>query len=75
MTFLASLSSWAVDLGETGAVYPWQGMEKLMVLVGVVLWLGWHVWQIKSENKILADEDAHVRALKEVAQEGVDHQD
>ena len=52
-----------------------QGFETLMVIVGVVLWLGWHVWQMKSEAKILADEDAHVKAVKEVAQQAVDHQD
>jgi len=32
-----------------GAVYPFQGTEVLMVIVGVVLWIGWHIWQMRAE--------------------------
>ena len=42
--------SWAVDLAEVGAVYPFQGTETLMWIVGVVLWLAWHVIRSRSEN-------------------------
>ena len=34
--------SWAVDLAEVGAIYPFQGYEVLMTVVGVIFWLGWH---------------------------------
>lgn len=46
-------SSWAVDLADVGAVYPFQGLEVLMVIIGVVFWLGWHVIQHKRETKEL----------------------
>lgn len=51
--------NWAVDLKDVGAIYPFQGAEVLMVVVGVVLWLAWHVWQIRSENAEL-DEDVRM---------------
>jgi len=43
------LDSWAVDLKDVGAVYPFQGTEVLMVIIGVVLWIGWHIWQMRAE--------------------------
>lgn len=50
------LDSWAVDLKDVGAIYPFQGAEVVMVIIGVALWIGWHVWQIRSENAEI-DED------------------
>ena len=47
-------SDWAVDLADVGPVYPFQGLEGLMVLVGVVFWLGWHVVQFRRESVELA---------------------
>lgn len=51
-------SDWAVDLANVGAVYPWQGLEIVLVLVAVVGWIAWHVVQIRQEN---ADYDDDVR--------------
>ena len=42
--------SWAMDLGDVGAVYPFQGWEGPMVALGVAFWLGWHVVQFRSER-------------------------
>ena len=50
------IDSWAVDLAEIGAVYPFQGFEWLMALLGVVLWILWHVWQIRFENRTYEEE-------------------
>ena len=50
------MTSWAVDLKDVGAIYPFQGTETLLVIVGVALWIGWHVWQIRHENRELAQE-------------------
>lgn len=44
------LSSWAVDLKDVGAIYPFQGSEYIMVFLGVAFWIIWHIWQIGSEN-------------------------
>ncbi|MCY3597453.1 MAG: hypothetical protein OXI73_00580 [Rhodospirillales bacterium] len=45
------IESWAVDLKDIGAIYPFQGTEGLFVLAGVILWLGWHLLQMRAENE------------------------
>ncbi|MGU9951174.1 MAG: hypothetical protein ACNYPH_02470 [Gammaproteobacteria bacterium WSBS_2016_MAG_OTU1] len=62
--------SWAVDLAEVGAVYPFQGSEILMVIIGVALWIGWHVWQLKHESKEIAEDLA--KAKKEGSLHNID---
>ena len=47
--------SWAVDLGTVGAVYPFQGWELVMTVLGVLFWLGWHRMQFLAESKELED--------------------
>ncbi|RWP67115.1 hypothetical protein [Mesorhizobium sp.] len=44
------MESWAVDLKNVGAIYPFQGSEVVMVIVGLVFWIGWHVLQTRQEN-------------------------
>lgn len=48
--------SWAVDIADVGAIYPFQGGEVLMVIIGFVIWIAWHVVQIKMENEDIADD-------------------
>jgi hypothetical protein len=43
-------SSWAVDLKDVGAIYPFQGYEGVMALAGLAFWILWHVWQIRNES-------------------------
>ena len=50
------MTTWAVDLANVGAVYPWIGYELIMVLVAVALWILWHIVQIRQENKELAED-------------------
>ena len=45
-----SIESWAVDLKDVGAIYPFQGSEVLMVVVGVALWIAWHLWCVRWER-------------------------
>ena len=38
-----------------GAVYPGAGSsETLLVILGIVLWIGWHVLTAKSESEKLS---------------------
>ena len=43
------------DLGTVGAVYPFQGWELVMTVLGVLFWLGWHRMQFIAESKELED--------------------
>lgn len=44
------LDNWAVDLGDVTLIYPFVGSEFIMVVIAVVLWIAWHIWQVKFEN-------------------------
>ena len=46
-----TIDTWAVDLADVTVIYPWVGSEGLMVLVAIVLWLAWHVWQSRWEKE------------------------
>ena len=47
--------SWAVDLADVAAIYPFQGMEVPMVIVSVIFWVGWHRIQFKREQQELEE--------------------
>ncbi len=50
------IETWAVDLADVTAIYPLVGSEVIMAVIGIVLWLGWHVWQCRFESQAYSDE-------------------
>jgi protein-S-isoprenylcysteine O-methyltransferase Ste14 len=50
------MTSWAVDLKDVGAIYPFQGTEVVMVIIGVVFWIGFHVYQMRQEAREIEEE-------------------
>ena len=42
---------WAVDLAQVTSIYPFQGSEIIMTIIGVVFRLGWHKVQFNQENQ------------------------
>ena len=50
------IDTWAVDLADVTVIYPFVGFEAAMAVLGIVLWIGWHVWQVKHEGETYADE-------------------
>jgi len=65
------MTTWAVDLADVGAVYPWIGYEVIMVLVAVALWILWHVLQLRHENEELT-EDIRLYGDKESIRKALD---
>ncbi|HWA46823.1 MAG TPA: hypothetical protein VG742_01045 [Dongiaceae bacterium] len=57
-----NFANWDGNIMDLGPIYPFVGWEGIMVLIGIVFWIGWHIWQIKMENKQLEDE---ARALRQ----------
>ena len=51
-----NVTSWAGNISEIGPLYPFVGLEGLMFVVGVALWILWHVKQIRAENATYEDE-------------------
>ena len=56
------LTSWAVDLKDIGAIYPFQGSEVLLVIIGLAFWIGWHIIQTRQENAEIASDLAADRS-------------
>ena len=50
------IDSWAVDLADVTFIYPGVGLEVAMTVFAVILWLGWHVWQVQFENQTYEQE-------------------
>jgi hypothetical protein len=61
---------WAVDLADVGAIYPFQGWEVAMTVVGVAFWLVWHRMQFTQESADL--EKAKQLLDKEKVEESLD---
>lgn len=53
---LEEAATWSGTMTDIGPLYPMAGSEGLMVLVGVIFWIGWHVWQIRMENANYTDD-------------------
>jgi hypothetical protein len=55
---MATVTNWIDHLSAeevVGAVYPGAGSsETLLVIVGIVFWIGWHVITSNSESEKLA---------------------
>ena len=53
---MATVSNWIDHLSAAevqGAIYPGVGTEGILVIALLVIWIGWHVLQNKSESKDL----------------------
>jgi hypothetical protein len=55
------------------AVYPWQGLELIMVLAAVAAWILWHIVQIRNENREYA-EDVKLYGKPESIKKALDQQ-
>ncbi len=49
------------NLHEVGAMYPFPGSEGLMVIIGVGVWLCWHLWQLANEARELNTEASELK--------------
>jgi hypothetical protein len=54
---LENLDAWPADPLTLGPIYPWIGLEWIMVLVAVVAWIAWHMWQGRFEDETYAREE------------------
>ena len=54
-----NFGNWDGAILDIGPIYPFVGWETLMVIVLVVFWVGWHITQMRMENRT-HDEDTVV---------------
>ena len=53
---MATVTNWIDHLSADevqGAIYPYVGSEGILVIVGLVIWIGWHVLTNNSESNEL----------------------
>lgn len=54
-----NFTDWNGNMVDIGPIYPFVGAEVLMVILLLAFWIGWHVVQIRTENR-LHDDDARM---------------
>ncbi|MBM4226222.1 MAG: hypothetical protein FJ164_00510 [Gammaproteobacteria bacterium] len=58
---MATVQSWSGTITDIGPLYPFVGSELFMVVVAGVLWLAWHLFQLKVEANEYEEEAARLR--------------
>ncbi len=46
-----NFQDWTGAISEIGPIYPFVGTEVLRWILGVVFWIGWHVWNVSTERR------------------------
>ena len=55
-----NFENWAGNIADLGPVYPFVGWEVFFFVVGLAIWIIWHIVQIRMENKELREHaEAH----------------
>jgi hypothetical protein len=55
------IENWDGAIADIGPIYPFVGSEVLMVILCVIFWIGWHVWQYRMESQRFAEEAQRLR--------------
>ena len=57
------IETWAgADLSQIGPIYPFVGSEFVLFIIGLVIWIGFHVIQLKIEKKEFEADEAAARS-------------
>ena len=51
-----NIESWSGNMAEIGPLYPFVGAEFALFVVGMVLWILWHVRQARIETEQYKEE-------------------
>jgi hypothetical protein len=51
-----SFENWAGNIADMGPIYPFVGSEFALFIIGMALWIAWHVVQTKRENRVYEEE-------------------
>jgi hypothetical protein len=51
-----NVTDWQGAMTEIGPLYPFPGLEMVLVIVGLVFWIGWHIWQARMETSNYNDD-------------------
>ena len=51
-----SFENFAGTITDIGPLYPFVGSEGVLWVIGLVLWIIWHIIQAKRENRVYDEE-------------------
>ena len=54
------VESWS-SITDMGAMYPFVGSEVLFTVIAVVIWIAFHIWQIKFENSAYEEQTSKLQ--------------
>ena len=46
-----NFTNWDGNMLDLGPLYPFVGWEGFMVVLAFIFWIGWHILQMRAENK------------------------
>jgi hypothetical protein len=56
-----NVESWTGQILDIGPIYPFVGSEFVLFFIALVVWIGWHVIQIRMESKEFEEDTARIR--------------
>ena len=62
-----TITTWATDPTTVGPIYPFVGSELFLVIICVVIWILYTLWQLKFEHVQLAEELIQLQQEKNLA--------
>lgn len=51
-----SFENWAGNISDIGPIYPFVGSEVFLWILGLVLWILWHIIQTRMESRTYDEE-------------------
>ncbi len=57
-----NFTDWTGNMLDIGPIYPFVGSEGLLVILAVIFWIGWHIWQHRVERE---NYEATLRTIKQ----------
>jgi hypothetical protein len=55
------VESWAGRILDIGPIYPFVGSETFLFILGLIFWVGWHIWQTRIETKEFEEDLARIK--------------
>jgi hypothetical protein len=55
------VETWNQNLLDIGPMYPFPGTEMFWVILGVALWILWHICQARTEANEVKDEQERAK--------------
>ena len=63
-----NFENWHGTMTDIGPLYPFVGSETILVIIGLIFWIGWHILQWKMESSNYNDDMETLKNPDKMAQ-------